>query len=126
MGITQGCNLCKNQQDIGEINTDNFDEAIKTKKIFELKLRHTREISILSNNSITNIISQVNSSANNINLSREITSAKPEKGFKTELIRFSNGDTYEGYFNEKIKKMDMENILKRMVLFLKDYGKMIK
>ena len=28
MGITQGCNLCKNQQEIGEIDTDNFDEVI--------------------------------------------------------------------------------------------------
>lgn len=104
MGITQGCNLCKNQQEIGEIDTDNFDEVIKAKKLFELKLNHTREISILSNNSISNIISKVNSTANDINLSPEITSTKPEKGFKTELIRFNNGDIYQGYFNEKNQK----------------------
>ena len=64
-------------------------------------------------------------SDNNIEVPKEIFETRPVNGFQSDLIKFKNGDIYQGYFWGKLKKkMDMENILKKMVLYIKVYGRM--
>ena len=104
MGFIQGCNMCKSPGDVGEINTKNNQNNIEAKNLFETKLKKNKEISIITNNNISKIISQYNISANNIELPQEIIETRPPNGFQTELIKFKNGDTYQGYYNENNKK----------------------
>ena len=104
MGFIQGCNMCKSPGEVGEIKTNNFHDNEKAKTLFESKLKKHKEISIIPNNNISNIIAQYNLSAKNIELPQEILDSKPRNGFQSELIKFSNGDTYQGYFNENNKK----------------------
>ena len=104
MGIIQGCNLCKTPKEVGEINTNGLKDNIKAKQLFETKVKNTKDITIINNNDISKIISSMNAKANNIELPQEILLTKPEKGFRTDLIKFNNDDTYQGYFNEKNQK----------------------
>ena len=68
----------------------------------------------------------MSSASNNIELPKDIVLAKPQRGFKTELVKFNNGDSYQGYFNEDNKREGYGIYIKKMVLYLKVYGKMIK
>ena len=96
--------MCKSPGEVGEISTKNFQNNINAKKLFETKLKKNKEISIITNNNISNIIANFNHTAHNIELPQEILEAKPKNGFLSELIKFKNGDTYQGYFNENNKK----------------------
>ena len=96
--------MCKSPGEVGEINTNNYHINMKAKNLFETKLIKNKEISIITDNNISKIISQYNISANNIELPQEIIETKPQNGFQTEIIKFKNGDTYQGYYNENNKK----------------------
>ena len=96
--------MCKSPGDVGEINAHNFQNNIQAKNLFETKIKKNKEVSIITNNNISKIISQYNISANNIELPPEIIENRPQNGFQTELIKFKNGDTYQGYYNENNKK----------------------
>jgi len=104
MGYIQGCNICKSPEDVEEINTNKFRNNIVAKNLFETKLKKNKEISIITNNNISKIISQYNIPADKIEIPEEIKKSKPENGFQTELIKFNNGDTFQGYYNENHKR----------------------
>ena len=105
MGYIQGCSyICKSPDEVEDIDTNNNRNNNKAKKLFEKKIKKTKTISIITNNDISKIISQYNISAEHIEVPEEISKQKPEKGFKTELIKFENGDTYQGYYNENHKR----------------------
>ena len=104
MGFIQGCNICKTQGDIGEIDTGNNQNNIRAKTLFEDKIKKNKEATILTNNNINRLMSQYIISANNIDVPTEIFETKPVNGFQTDLIKFKNGDTYQGYFSENNKK----------------------
>lgn len=95
--------MCKTPQEVGEIDTHNFQENLLAKTLFETKIKKNYNVKIINDKNISNVVDQKNIS-NDIELPIEIIEAKPEKGFKTELIKFKNGDTFQGYYNEKNKR----------------------
>ena len=96
--------MCKSTIEVGEIDTNSFRNNIKAKTLFESKIKKNKEITIISNNNSSKLISQYNLPANNIELPKDIIESKPQNGFQTDLIKFNNGDTFLGYFNENNKK----------------------
>ena len=84
MGFIQGCNMCKSQSEVGEINTNTFINNLQAKTLFENKIKKNNDALILTNNNISKIISQYNLSANKIELPQEVIETKPNKGFQTE------------------------------------------
>ena len=104
MGFVQGCKLCKSQSEMGEIETNSFHNNIVAKELFESKLKKTREASIVTNDDISKLISKFNFASNKVELPPEILKVKPKKGFQTDLIKFKNGDTFQGFYNENNQK----------------------
>ena len=104
MGFIQGCNICKSKGDIGEIDTVNYQNNIRAKNLFENKIKKNKEAMILSINDTNKKMSQYIKSANNIEVPNEIFETRPVNGFQTDLIKFKNGDIYQGYFRENNKK----------------------
>ena len=100
MGFIQGCRICKSPIELGEVDMNNLKNNMIAKENFETKLIENKEIIIIKNNNISNIITQYNTSADNIEIPPEIIKTKPKNGFQTELLKFNNGDSYQGYYNE--------------------------
>ena len=107
MGFIQGCNICNTPKEIGELKADNRtnnSENSKARKAFEIRLRNHREASILSENSISKIITHINASANEIDFPTEILSEKPKNAFKTGVVQFRDGDRFQGYVSKNFTK----------------------
>ena len=100
MGFIQGCRISKSPIELGEVDMNNLKNNMIAKENFETKLKENKEIIIIKNNNISNIITQYNTSADNIEIPPEIIKTKPKNGFQTELLKFNNGDSYQGYYNE--------------------------
>ena len=63
-------------------------------------------------------------SDNNIEVPKEIFETRPVNGFQSDLIKFKNGDIYQGYFRENNKKDEYGIYIKKMVIYIKVYGRM--
>jgi len=100
MGFIQGCRVCKSPAELGEVDMNNLKNNMIAKNNFETKLKENKEITIIRNNNISQVITQYNISADNIEIPPEIIKTKPKNGFQTELLKFNNGDSYQGYYNE--------------------------
>ena len=116
MGFVHGCNICKSSSELGEIETNNNYNNMKAKKKFESKIKKENKAALIKNNTIANIMTQYNKASTkftNIELPAEIISTKPKNGFETELIKFDNGDTYQGCYNINNEKEGFGSYVKK-------------
>ena len=116
MGFVHECNICKSSSELGEIETNNNYNNMKAKKKFESKIKKENKAALIKNNTIANIMTQYNKASTkftNIELPAEIISTKPKNGFETELIKFDNGDTYQGCYNINNEKEGFGSYVKK-------------
>ena len=108
MGNLHNCDMCvKKNYELGELDINhnnsnsfyNYPQNLYAKKVFQQKLEFCGE-KIYPHRNISNYINNINPLVNKINLPQDITNTHPSNGFHESMIRFANGDIYQGNYNQ--------------------------
>ena len=109
MGYDHSCGICKSSVEYGEVelHNPNNNQISAPENKLESKLEKDNKITLIKNKTISEILSKYHKHAINLSdveLPENVTSVRPENGYKSEIMRFENGDIYQGYYNTNNEK----------------------